>query len=283
MAQYHLFLMYFNGLGVVKDTAMAIHWLQKATTSEDNKIAAEAYLMLGNFYVDGVGVEKNFTNALACYEKSANKGHAAAAYNTGGFYLEGIGTPKDIDKAARYLSISMEGGHGEAPRLLGELYFNGTLGIDLNKAKEYAQIALQRGDIKASAFLQAIKNSQRKENASLNAKYNQGIRFLQSGQLNLAESRFQELVTYPVFSAQSYTNLGIIFGMREEYDLSVDSFQKALQIDSQNVETWGNLGYTYMQIERWQEAVEALKSALKWDPNHQRSQVNLMNAQKKIK
>ncbi len=280
LAQYHLSLMYLFGQGIPKNGETAFFWMEKATASEDPRIAAGVYLMLGNFYCNGVGVEKNVAYALACYETSASKGNSAGAYNAGGFYLEGIGTSKNLEKAVKYLTMAMEGGHAEAPRLLGELYYNGKLATDLNKAKYFGQIALQRGDVKAAAFLKAIKNLELVEKNPLYVKYKQGVRSINKGDLELAETTFRELLAYPEFAGQSYLNLGIIFGMKKNYGASIDNFQKALQIDPQNADTWGNLGYTYMQMGWWQKAVDALKTALKWDPNHQRSQVNLRNARK---
>ncbi len=58
-SQTNLGILYFNGLGVLKDYKQAVRLLKLA----GNQGEAEAQFILGKIYVDGDGVSKSFKNA----------------------------------------------------------------------------------------------------------------------------------------------------------------------------------------------------------------------------
>ena len=60
-AQLMLGVCYKNGIGVAKDYAEAVKWYRKAAEQGD----ADAQYMLGGCYRDGEGVEKDFVEAYA--------------------------------------------------------------------------------------------------------------------------------------------------------------------------------------------------------------------------
>lgn len=83
-------------------------------------------------YEQGLGVDKNETEALSWYEKSASQGNSGAQFNLGVFYENGIGTPVDFAKANKWYRKASEQGDGLAVGNLGMLYIRGQ-GVPENK------------------------------------------------------------------------------------------------------------------------------------------------------
>jgi TPR repeat protein len=63
--------------------------------------SASAQTNLANCYRGGVGVEKNYAEAIAWYEKAAKQGYPLAYYGLGTMYDKGWGVPQDHAKAAQ--------------------------------------------------------------------------------------------------------------------------------------------------------------------------------------
>ena len=70
--------------------------------SQAQKGDAEAQKNLGNLYVFGQGVSKNYNEALKWYRKGAEQGHARSQSNLGNLYLNGLGVPQDDKEAAKW-------------------------------------------------------------------------------------------------------------------------------------------------------------------------------------
>ncbi len=97
-AQARLSAFYFNGLGVRKDFVEALFWARKA--AEYNNPRAQN--ILGLMYENGNGVTKDLTAAIEWYRKSARQGFALAHNNLGRMYQNGYGVSKDTKKAAEW-------------------------------------------------------------------------------------------------------------------------------------------------------------------------------------
>ena len=99
-AQTMLGEMYLDGIGVKQDTKKAYSWLSKAAQSGDK----EAEYLLGFMYENGIEVKADITKAVAWYEKAANKGDIMAMYNLAFIYKSGAkGVKKDVNKAISLL------------------------------------------------------------------------------------------------------------------------------------------------------------------------------------
>ncbi|RHZ89552.1 hypothetical protein Glove_13g42 [Diversispora epigaea] len=86
--------MYFDGLGVEKDTKKAFRIYSKvADEGSFNALNAVAYC-----YDNGFGVEKNEEKAFELYLKSAGKGFLNAQLNVNMCYQDGTGITKDEAK-----------------------------------------------------------------------------------------------------------------------------------------------------------------------------------------
>ena len=55
--------------------------------------------LLGDLYVDGIGVKKHHGQALAWYRKAAAKGVPLAIYSVGAMYANGYGVKRDLRQA----------------------------------------------------------------------------------------------------------------------------------------------------------------------------------------
>jgi len=97
--------MYLDGIGVEQDSKKAYYWIQKAANEGDK----EAQYLLGFMYENGIEVKQDITQAVSWYEKAANKGDIMAMYNLAFIYKNGTGgVKKDMDKAVSLLSEVQE-------------------------------------------------------------------------------------------------------------------------------------------------------------------------------
>jgi TPR repeat protein len=81
--------------------------------------------MLGLFYNNGFGVEKDLNKARKFYEDSARQNNFEAIYNLGLLYANGQGVKKNMTKARELFLQSANLGYPEAQFNLGVLYYNG--------------------------------------------------------------------------------------------------------------------------------------------------------------
>jgi uncharacterized protein len=98
---------------------------------------------LGVAYRDGLGTDKNGTEALNWFEKAAAGGDDTAAFNIGAMYDEGDLVPEDNQLAIAWYDIAAKRGNADAMINLGLMYQAGE-GIAANPqaaAEMYAQAA----------------------------------------------------------------------------------------------------------------------------------------------
>ena len=80
-------------------------WFKKAAEQG----APIAQIKLGECYLYGYGVPKNFEEAVKWFRKSADAGEAYAAYRLGYCYETGSGVTKNYDEAVKwYLTSSKD-------------------------------------------------------------------------------------------------------------------------------------------------------------------------------
>ncbi len=99
-AQTMLGEMYLDGIGVKENPKEAYKWLSKAANSGDK----EAQYLLGFMYENGIGLKMDISKAVLWYQKAANKGDVMAMYNLAFIYKSGAkGIKKDVNKAVSLL------------------------------------------------------------------------------------------------------------------------------------------------------------------------------------
>ncbi|KAF5445512.1 hypothetical protein F2P56_034559 [Juglans regia] len=90
---------YVRGVGVERNYTKALELLTLASRQQIHS----AYNGIGYLYVKGYGVDsKNYTKARECFKKAASKNDSSAQYNLGVMYLKGIGVKKNLWTAYEY-------------------------------------------------------------------------------------------------------------------------------------------------------------------------------------
>ncbi len=101
---------YFYGLGVAKDYGEAVRWYTKAAEQGNG----EAQKGLGDCYYYGLGVAKDYGEAVRWYAKAAEQGLASAQCNLGICCEYGQGRKKDPVEAANWYRNAAEKGDAVA-------------------------------------------------------------------------------------------------------------------------------------------------------------------------
>ncbi|RHZ87625.1 hypothetical protein Glove_33g115 [Diversispora epigaea] len=117
--------MYFDGLGVEKNTKKAFQIYSKAA-DEGSHIALNCMVYC---YGNGFGVEKNEEKAFELFLKSAEKGYLVAQYNVCIFYKDGTGISKDEAKGFQCFIKSARAGNTSSICNVGICYEN-DIGVD---------------------------------------------------------------------------------------------------------------------------------------------------------
>lgn len=138
----------------------AFHWAQKAAKQQH----AEALLMLGNCYYDGIGTEIDYNQAFTIYQHLAARDHFLAQYKVGQMLLEGQGTEKDPDAAKQWLTQAAAHQIAEAKEVLKH-HFSET---DESLAQSTTELELNE-------WLQS-------ESGSANTQFQKGMNYLYAKQ-----------------------------------------------------------------------------------------------------
>ena len=117
-AQFELAMCYHNGDGVDQDQEEAAKLMIMA--SEMSRDPNIQYVM-GRYYQEGWGVEKNPIEAVKWYERASKKGLAVAKYYLGMCYLNGEGVQKDVASAEKILEEAALDGNDDAHEKLSQI------------------------------------------------------------------------------------------------------------------------------------------------------------------
>ncbi|MCL7998019.1 peptidoglycan-binding protein [Brucella sp. 21LCYQ03] len=107
---------------------------------------ARALFEIGNRYMEGLGVEKNLTEAAKWYEKSAARGFAPALYRLGNLNEKGLGMPRNLTRAIDWYQQAAKDGNASAMHNLAVLFASGASGSPDNvSAVRWFTEAAERG------------------------------------------------------------------------------------------------------------------------------------------
>ena len=84
-----------------------------------------AKMWLGQIFLNGLGVEKDETQAFKLTSQAASSGLAIAQYELAVMFRRGEGAPKNNTEAARYFRLAAEGGGAVAQYNLGSMLITG--------------------------------------------------------------------------------------------------------------------------------------------------------------
>ena len=97
-ARFRLAVMYQNGLGNVRNEAMAFDWMRRAAVEGNHGLAQHG---LGFMYLEGDCVEKDESQAAEWFRRAGEKGLAGSLFALAQLYEAGRGVEKDPDRAKR--------------------------------------------------------------------------------------------------------------------------------------------------------------------------------------
>ena len=105
---------------------------------------------IGKFYHNGIGTDKNHTEAVKWWRKAAEQGYTKAQYNLGIAYANGEGVPEDRSEAVKWVRKAAEQGDANAQCLLGFYYILGKgVAKDMSEAVKWYRKAAEQGDATA--------------------------------------------------------------------------------------------------------------------------------------
>lgn len=149
-AQIQLGERYVDGRGVEKNYHLAFKHFSQAAESRN----AYARLRLGELYATGRGVQKDLVVAIPHISSAADFGIARAQFLLGKLCAEGRVTGEGMSRAIWYFCAAAKQGMAEAQFELGMRYWHGR-GIEQNlkRARMWLWHAAEQGHLKAQMFL----------------------------------------------------------------------------------------------------------------------------------
>ena len=120
-AQFHLGLILGRDLHQSNNTQAATPLLLEALPTirkQANQRVAWAQGALGDYFSDGLVVEKSYTQAAFWYRKGAAQGHPGSQNNLGWLYMKGLGVEPNADAALRLFHAAAQQGVYQAQRNL---------------------------------------------------------------------------------------------------------------------------------------------------------------------
>ncbi|KAB2936527.1 MAG: sel1 repeat family protein [Candidatus Contendobacter sp.] len=127
-SQFRLGALYRLGLGVPRNTRLAVYWFEKAARQDD----VGGQYWLAESYRRGAGVPVSPELAFDWFHRLAERGYAPAQYQVALAYAEGRGVAHDGPMAIVWLQRASAGGYTDATRRLAQAYRNGELGLPRN-------------------------------------------------------------------------------------------------------------------------------------------------------
>jgi len=131
----------------------------------NGKSSSTSQQIIGQAFLLGSGVPKNYKEALRWYALSAENGNSEAQNELGYMYFSGNGVKQDPDKAAKLFLQAAENGLAIAQFNMGILYYtgNGVQAADLKKAYSWMNIAASNGHQPAIAARNFLETTLSKE------------------------------------------------------------------------------------------------------------------------
>jgi TPR repeat protein len=108
-AQYETGMMYMSGKGVAADMQAAVRWLEQASGQGDIKATAR----LGIIYLKGEGVAAAPKRAVSLLTQASDE-EVLAKYYLGEAYAEGLGVRKNFQEAIAWYQKAADAGFGRA-------------------------------------------------------------------------------------------------------------------------------------------------------------------------
>jgi hypothetical protein len=160
-AQVKLARAYASGRDVPKDDAKAFSYFQQIADQQADisprspiaKYAAEAFVALGQYYLDGIpamSLAPNLSYAAHLFRHAASYfGSAEAQYRLARLYMNGDGVEKNVGLAVNWLATAAKKQHAASQATLGEILWRGQ-DVRQRRARGLALIMLAHENAVAS-------------------------------------------------------------------------------------------------------------------------------------
>ena len=160
-AQVKLARAYASGRDVPKDDAKAFSYFQQIADQQADispsspiaKYAAEAFVALGQYYLDGIpdmALQPNPSYAAHLFRHAASYfGDAEAQYRLARLYMNGDGVEKNVGLAVNWLATAAKKQHAASQATLGEILWRGQ-DVRQRRARGLALIMLAHENAVAS-------------------------------------------------------------------------------------------------------------------------------------
>jgi TPR repeat protein len=146
---------YLQGRGLPKDYATALRWLRNRARTGCEMSAS----LIGDCYFNGWGVPRSIQKALAWYRKGASRSEWAA-YQLGSAYRDGLTVHPDATRSYKWYRQSALLGFPDGQYELGLCYLRGRgTRKNLRLARHWLQ-KVTRWNADARAILRRIRNQQ---------------------------------------------------------------------------------------------------------------------------
>lgn len=160
LALFEIARRFTNGVGTEKDLSEAARWYEKAASLG----VVPAQYVIGNFNEKGIGVAADRSLARAWYEEAANSGHVVSMHNLG--VMSASPDPEtgenDFKEAISWFKKAAEYGVRDSQVNLGIFLAKGSGGeIDLIESYKWFSIASRSGDPDASQKRDFVANALR--------------------------------------------------------------------------------------------------------------------------
>lgn len=133
---------------------------ERAMKADSRKAAAgdpDAQYSLGELYLNGEGVERNYGKAIDLFHAAAQQGHAGGQRALGHMAENGLGTPPDPKEASKWYALAAGQGDARAMAALGYLVFTGYgTPQDSEEGIRWLRKAGEQGNVEAQMLLGAI-------------------------------------------------------------------------------------------------------------------------------
>jgi hypothetical protein len=141
VAQYHMGMLYSQGLTLEPDYPVALQWFMMAADANN----ADAQRELGQMYQAGRGVRQNYKQAIKWFRLAAEQDNANAQFQMGQMSAAGTGIPKDFKLAEYWYRKAASQGNAAAQYELALCNLNGSCG-ERNEDAALAWLDLATGN-----------------------------------------------------------------------------------------------------------------------------------------
>ncbi|MGB3874841.1 MAG: caspase family protein [Shinella zoogloeoides] len=137
----------------------ALGWWYKKSVETDAEHSTYAMEQIASYYSQGLGVKRDYKEALKWYRKAADNGDGEAMNSIGVMYSYGRGVPMDFAKAGEWYEKAATSGYSYANLNLASVFSRGQAGRkDIALAVKLAELAVRKNEESRDAIKSGWSN-----------------------------------------------------------------------------------------------------------------------------